>query len=81
MSDDDTPATAEPGTDSRVEDWFGQSVERDADLADRLAEQLPPDAAERAFQQRSTGEAEQAARHGDHIDPEQGEAAYREPPD
>ena len=77
MDSNDTPATPEPGTDSRVEDWHGQSVERDAQLADELSETLPPDEAERAFDERSTGRAEQAARHGDAIDPEQGESAYK----
>lgn len=66
----------EPGTDSRVEDWFGQSVERDAELADRLTDQLGVDDAAAAFEAQSGGEAEQAARHGDEIDPDQGRSAY-----
>jgi hypothetical protein len=66
----------EPGTDSRVEDWFGQSVERDAELADRLTDELGADAAESAFDEQAKGEAEQAARHGDDIDPDQGRPAY-----
>ena len=78
MTSDETPATPEPGTDSKVEDWFGQSVERDAELADELSEELPPDAAARRFEEESTGHAEQDARRGEHIDPEQGESAYRE---
>ena len=77
MSDHDTPATPEPGTDSRVEDWFGQSVDRDAELADELAERLPADEAEAAFEEQSVGRDEQQARHGDEIDPEQGESAYQ----
>ena len=77
VDSNDTPATPEPGTDSRVEDWHGQSVERDAQLADELSEELPPDEAEKAFEERATGSAEQAARHGEHIDPEQGESAYK----
>ena len=76
-----TPATRRrrrnPGTDSRVEDWHGQSVDRDARLADELSEELPPDEAEQAFDEQATGRAEQAARHGDEIDPEQGESAYK----
>jgi hypothetical protein len=76
MTSDDTPATPEPGTDSKVEDWFGQSVERDAELADEL-ESLPPEEAERRFEQESEGRAEQEARRGDRIDPEQGESAYK----
>lgn len=78
MTSDDTPATPEPGTDSRVEDWFGQSAERDAELADELSEALPPEEAEAAFEEQSSGRDEQEARHGDHIDPEGGESAYRE---
>lgn len=75
---DQEPATPEPGTDSTTEDWFGQSVERDAELADELSEQLPADEAERAFEQRATGEDEQEARRGERIDPEQGESAYQD---
>ena len=71
------PSAPEPGTDSRVEDWHGQSVQRDAELAEALSEELPPDEAERAFDEQSTGRAEQAARHGDVIDPDQGRSAYR----
>ena len=74
------PATPEPGTDSTVDDWFGQSVDRDAELADELSERLPPDEAERAFEHRAAGEDEQDARHGDRIDPEQGESGYRRRP-
>ncbi len=73
------PQTPEPGTDSTVEDWHGQSVDRDAELADKLSEELPPEEAERAFEEQATGEAEQAARHGDEIDPEQGESSYQNP--
>jgi hypothetical protein len=77
MQSDDSPATPEPGTDSRVEDWHGQSVDRDAQLADELSEELSPDEAEQVFEEQSTGRAEQEARRGEHIDPEQGESAYR----
>jgi hypothetical protein len=80
MTSDDTPSSPEPGTDSRVEDWFGQSVERDAELADELSEQLPPEEAEKAFEERASGEEEQESRRGDEIDPEQGESAYQEDP-
>lgn len=66
----------EPGQDSKVEDWFGQSVDRDAELADALTEELGEDEAERAFDQRATGDDEQASRRGDSIDPDQGRAAY-----
>jgi hypothetical protein len=68
----------DPGTDSRVEDWFGQSVERDAELADHLTEEegLDENDAERRFEEQATGKSEQAARHGDQIDPDQGRSAY-----
>jgi hypothetical protein len=79
MTSDDTPSTPEPGTDSRVEDWFGQSVDRDAQLADELSEALPADEAEAAFDRQATGKQEQAARRGEEIDPEQGESAYKDP--
>ena len=72
MSSTEQPA----GTDSRVEDWFGQSVERDAELADELSKELPEDEAQRQFEAQATGKAEQDARHGDHIDPDQGRSAY-----
>ena len=78
MTSDDTPAQPEPGTDSKVEDWFGQSVDRDAELADELSAELPPSEAERKFAEQATGRDEQEARHGDRIDPEQGESAYRD---
>jgi hypothetical protein len=78
MAANKTPATPEPGKDSTVEDWFGQSVERDKELAEELSEQLPPGEAERAFEEQATGEAEQQARRGPRIDPEQGESAYHD---
>jgi hypothetical protein len=68
----------EPGTDSRVEDWFGQSVERDAELADRLTSELGEPRAEAEFDAQSSGRDEQDARHGDHIDPDQGRSAYHD---
>ena len=75
-----TPPEPEIGEDSRVEDWFGQSVERDAELADELSDQgLAPDEAAAEFERRSTGRDEQATRHGEAIDPDQGRSAYTEP--
>jgi|EndMetStandDraft_8_1072994.scaffolds.fasta_scaffold176401_3 hypothetical protein len=74
-TDDANPP--EPGTDSTVEDWFGQSVDRDAELADELTDALDEDDAEAAFERQATGRDEQDARRGDVIDPEQGESAYR----
>ncbi len=67
-----------PGTDSRVEDWFGQSVARDAELADRLTAELGEDDAAAVFDEQSDGHAEQDARHGDSIDPDQGRSAYQD---
>ncbi len=78
--DDDAtanPKQPEPGTDSRVEDWHGQSVERDTELADELVERHGEEVAEPLFDERATGEQTQRARHGDEIDPEQGESAYK----
>jgi hypothetical protein len=68
--------TPEPGTDSRVGDWFGQSVAQDAELADSLVDEVGMEEAERRFEREATGEETQEHRRGDHIDPEQGEAAY-----
>jgi hypothetical protein len=79
MTTNDDANQPEPGTDSRVEDWFGQSVERDAELADRLTDDLDDADAEAAFDEQASGEAEQAARHGHQIDPDQGRSAYQEP--
>ncbi|MGH9272307.1 MAG: hypothetical protein ACRDZ2_13650 [Ilumatobacteraceae bacterium] len=71
MSDD-------KGQDSRVEDWFGQSVGRDAEVADELSDEVGEERAEELFDQQATGKEEQEARHGDHIDPDQGRHAYTE---
>ena len=79
MTDSEDAHQPEPGTDSRVEDWLGQSV-RNAELADRLSSELGAEAAEAEFDRRSTGRDEQEARHGDHIDPDQGRSAYRSDP-
>jgi hypothetical protein len=62
-------ATPAPGEDSRVEDWFGQSVERDRQVAERVD-------SEAEFEEQATGREEQQARHGEHIDPDQGRSAY-----
>ena len=78
MTASDDVNQPEPGTDSRVEDWFGQSVQRDAELADQLSSELGEADAEVEFSQQSSGRDEQAARHGDHIDPDQGRSAYRD---
>jgi hypothetical protein len=66
-----------PRTDIRVEDWFGESVERDAEPVDRLTDDLDDGVTEAAFDERATGRAEQAARHGDRFDPDQGRSACR----
>lgn len=71
-------ARPEPGQDSRVEDWMGQSVERDRKLAEELTSELGEDEAERRFNEEATGRAEQDARHGPTIDPDQGQSAYQE---
>lgn len=66
----------EPGTDSRVEDWMGQSVDEDAELAEKLVDEHGEEKAEELFDEQSDGKQTQEARHGDSIDPEQGESAY-----
>jgi len=68
------------GRDSRVEDWFGQSVERDREVAEDIVddESEIDDQAEAEFDARAGGEREQAARHGEEIDPDQGRSAYRD---
>ena len=82
MADDPTSESSSstvpaPGTDSRVEDWYGQSVQRDTELAEELVDDLGEERAEEAFEAAATGRAEQEARHGDSIDPDQGRSAYQ----
>ena len=73
MSDEQTE-----GEDSRVEDWFGQSVERDTEVAERLTDEVGAERAEVLFEEQATGRDEQEARHGEHIDPDQGQSAYKD---
>jgi hypothetical protein len=68
-----------PGRDSRTTDWFGQNVDRDAQLADELVEAHGEKEAKR-YERLATGEEREASRRGEHLDPEQGEDAYREWP-
>lgn len=72
------PRQPEPGTDSRVEDWHGQSIERDSELAEELVAEHGEERAEELFDEQADGKETQEARHGDSIDPEQGESAYQE---
>lgn len=67
------------GQDSRVEDWFGQSVDRDREVAEDIVddESEIDEEAEAEFVARAGGEREQAERHGAEIDPDQGRSAYR----
>jgi hypothetical protein len=48
----------EPGEDSTVDDWFGQNVARDQELADELVAEEDGDleAAERRFEEEADGE-------------------------
>jgi hypothetical protein len=69
-----TPA----GQDSRTTDWFGQNVERDAQLAEELVEEHGAQEAERRFEQQAEGREREEGRRGEHVDPDQGEAAYRD---
>lgn len=73
------PAVPAPGQDSTVDDWMGQSIERDSQLAEELTEEFGEEEAEKRFDEQATGRAEQEARHGDSIDPDQGQSAYHEP--
>lgn len=75
---DKTPSTPPPGQDSTVGDWFGQSVDQDAELAEKLSEELDDDEAEKAFEEQSEGRETQERRHGAEIDPDQGVSQYRE---
>lgn len=77
-STENTPSTPEPGTDSTVGDWFGQSVDQDAELAEKLSEELPADEAEQAFDEQAEGRETQQRRHGSEIDPDQGISEYRD---
>ena len=59
------PKTQQPGTDSTVDDWFGQNVARDQDVADRLVaeEGGDQDAAEERFDEEAEGEEKFRAGH------------------
>jgi hypothetical protein len=52
---------------STTDEWFGQSVERDTELADELVDEEGGDveAARRRFAEEATGELEQQRRHDD----------------
>lgn len=66
------------GTDTPTTEWLGQSVDSDTELAERLSEDHDEAEAEKLFDQQSTGADVEASRRGDHIDPDLGEAAYRD---
>jgi hypothetical protein len=70
MAANERPATPEQGEASTVQDWLGQTVERDTELAEERSELLPPEEAERVF--------ELQARRGPRFDSEPGEAAHRD---
>jgi hypothetical protein len=54
MANEDQPQT-EPDN-STVDDWFGQNVARDAEVADRAAAEEPDEeAAERRFEREAQG--------------------------
>jgi hypothetical protein len=67
-----------PGQDSRTTDWFGQNVDRDTELAEELVAEHDEEEAERRFEWLAEGRDREEARRGEHIDPEQGEDAYRD---
>ena len=69
----------EQGQDSTTNEWFGQSVESDTELADEVAAKHDdPADAEAEYEQRKGGEEVEAKRRGDEIDPDLGEDAYHE---
>jgi hypothetical protein len=72
------PQQAAEGEDSTVHEWFGQSVARDAELADTLVDEVGAEKAEEIFDDVATGEREQQERRGDQLDPDQGEQEYRD---
>jgi hypothetical protein len=55
----------EPEEDSTVDDWFGQNVARDQELADELVEEEQGDArrAEERFEEEAEGEDRYKAGH------------------
>ena len=74
----DQASGPEKGQDSSVDDWYGQSVQRDSELADELSADLDPEDAEATFDEQSEGKKEQDRRHGSEIDPDQGvDASHR----
>jgi hypothetical protein len=59
MSSETTPADGEvrEPDNSTVDDWFGQNVARDQEVADRVsAEAGSPEEAEQAFEEQAEGE-------------------------
>lgn len=76
--DSSTSAQPAPGEDSRVEDWFGQSVKRDTELAEELVDEFGEEEAERRFDAETIGADEQDGRRGASVDPDQGVSAYRD---
>ena len=69
---------SQDGTDTPVAEWFGQNVDSDAELADDLVAEHGEEKAEDLFDDESKGADVEDARRGDTIDPELGEAAYRD---
>jgi hypothetical protein len=54
---------------STVEDWYGQSVERDRELAERLVQESDSlDEAEDRFEDEARGREEQESRRGDRLE-------------
>ena len=62
MADADGPVEEPPN--STVDDWFGQNVARDQEVADRVAAEADdPQAAEEAFDREAEGETRYRAGH------------------
>lgn len=78
MNDEQTadPSDSQDGTDTPVKEWFGQSVDSDAELADELVEEYGEAEAEKRFADASKGEDVEKSRRGDSIDPDLGTSSY-----
>lgn len=72
------PSDSQDGSDTPVKEWFGQSVDSDKELAEELVDEHGEDKAEELFDEQAQGAEVDAARRGDHIDPDLGEADYRD---
>ena len=77
-TDSSDTADSQDGTDTPTTEWFGQNVDSDTELAEQLVDECGEGKAEEIFDQTAKGEDVENARRGDSIDPDLGEAAYKE---